>query len=160
MSCHCCNQRPPKRRTAALLAIVGILVLAVAIYISVAFEAQLHRVNWATVTGVCMVSLMAYLFWHWARDPDNTVEPFDMILDPVTRRVSLWRVMIVIAFAIGIWTMAQWVITSKVPTDADKIIYLYGTILGSLIAKVASGEWADVKANRQPVPADPPTGAS
>jgi len=144
--------RTPRYRATTMLA-GGLVVLLAAIYLSVEFDAQVRRVNWAIVTGVCGGAFFFYMFYRGASDPKNTIEPWDMILDPVTRRISLWRVLILVAFALGVWTMGQWVITGDVPPDADKILYLYGTILGSLVAKVASGEWADVKANRQPVPA-------
>lgn len=147
-----CRYQPPRRHGAMTFLAAGLLVLAAAIYVSVAFEAQVRRVNWGIVTGVCGAAFLFYLFWRWANNSESNVEPLDMILDPVTRRLSLWRVLIVLAFAIGVWTMGQWVISGEVPADADKILWLYGTILTSLVAKVASGEWADAKANRQPVP--------
>ena len=142
-----------QQQSATWLVVVGLLVLAGAIAISFEFEAQVRRVNWAIVTGVCGGAFMVYVFWRIASNPDNGFDPLDLMRDPVTQRASLWRVLIVVAFAIGIWTMGQWVITGSVPPGADKIIYLYSTILLSLVAKVASGEWADTKANRQPVPA-------
>lgn len=151
--CKCCGRDRTPKGQATRLVLIGLAVLALSIFVSVKFEDQVQRVNWAIVTGVCGFTFMVYLFWRWASDPESTLEPLDMILDPVTRRVSLWRVLICVAFAIGVWTMGQWVITGDVPADADKILYLYVTILGSLVAKVASGEWADVKANRQPIPA-------
>jgi len=153
-----CRYEPrTPRYEATKLVVLGLVVLAGAIYLSLEFETQVRRVNWGIVTGVCGAAFMVHLFWRWASSSDN-IEPLDMILDPVTRRVSLWRVLIVVAFAMGVWTMGQWVITGAVPADADKILFLYGTILGSLVAKVASGEWADVRAGRQPAPAGcPPT---
>lgn len=150
--CRCGRARTPQWQ-ATRLVLIGLAVLAAAIFVAVRYEAQVARVNWSIVTGVCGAAFMVYLFWRWASDPESTLEPLDLILDPTTLRVSLWRVLIVIAFAIGVWTMGQWVITGNVPPDSGAILTLYGTILGSLVAKVASGEWAEVKANRQPIPA-------
>lgn len=142
---------------AASLTLLAVFIVAVAVYVSVEFSVQVRRVNWSIVTGVCGGAFMIHMFYQLAVDPSNTVDPLDMILDPVTRRVSLWRMMIVIMFALGVWIIVQWVISGKVPDGAGQITALYGTMLGSIVAKVASGEWADVKANRNPVPADAPS---
>lgn len=148
--------KPPARVPSATVAFTaGTALLAIALYVAIEFEHQVSKVNWSIVTGIMAFGTFMYVFYLWASDPTNTVRPWDMVLDPVTNRLSLWRTLITVTFIEATWVLAQWQIVG-VPKDADKIIYLIGTVMVGLLAKVANGEWTDVKAGRDPTMAAPP----
>lgn len=148
---------PPEEEDTPAWKVTLALVMSfgVAIWLSQEYGAWLTKVNWSMVTGLFGGIVFAMMFYRWAKEP-NTFDPLDMFLDPVTRRVSPWRVYIAITFAVGMWLIVTWSL-GKVPERSEIIVALYGSILTGLVAKIASGEWADVKANRQPSIAQEPT---
>lgn len=136
--------------------ILGVLTLILSVIIVENHGEYLRRLNWSLILLVFGAFWGLYAFNKWSNRLDNTFEPMDAFLDPVTRRFSIWRTMIIITFGLGIWMISTWTITGKVPDGAGSILTLYGTILTTFVAKAISGEWVDAKAGREPVKAEDP----
>ena len=146
-----CRYEPPKAPGypvgAGYVIVLGLVLLVAAIYVSLEFEPVMRRIKWSIVSGIMMVATFLYVIYRWSRDPNNTLRPWDMLLDPVTNKLSLWRFLFLTSFGEASWVLGQWQIVG-VPKDADKIIYLIGTVIMGLLVKVMNGEWVDAKAGR------------
>lgn len=152
---------PPKNRWIKMwedvrVSVLAVLTLVLSVIVAENHGEYLRKLNWSLILLVYGSFWGMYVFNKWANRVDNTFEPVDAFLDPVTRRFSIWRTMIVITFFMGLWIMGTWTITGEIPDNYAAILTLYGTILTTFVVKAVSGEWADVKAGREPVKAEDP----
>src|ERR1043165_8782511 len=65
--------------------IYSVMAFAAILFVTVEYGEQVKKVNWSMASIMGMAVFGVYMFFRWTSNPNNTFEPLDMVLDPITR---------------------------------------------------------------------------